>query len=142
MKYLLCLDGTRESEKAAISLASMAKYEDDIIVYTVYWDPTPNQHNRAVQSTLRSIEVNVFDKWRERFSQIPNIDLNKVSWIAEGLTKMKNVKIAIINFAYRNSVDSIIMGTSGQGFFKKILFKKSLSRYVVNHAQCSVFVIK
>jgi len=47
----------------------------------------------------------------------------------------------IISIAEREKVDLIVMGTRGLGGFKKLLMG-SVSSGVVNHAHCSVLVVR
>jgi nucleotide-binding universal stress UspA family protein len=57
------------------------------------------------------------------------------------LTSAGTVVQEIVDFASQEKVDLIILGTRGLGGFKRMLMG-SVSNGVVNHAGCSVLVVK
>lgn len=61
--------------------------------------------------------------------------------ISTAAVDVLDVRDGILQFAKENHVDVIVVGTRGLGQIKKLLLG-SVSDYVVDHAECSVLVVR
>ena len=77
-----------------------------------------------------------FDEIKVKADEI-NIQLLKAELIATSTS----VEGAIVNYAERNSVDLIVLGTKGYSGIKKLLLG-SVASAVLTYAHCPVMVIR
>jgi nucleotide-binding universal stress UspA family protein len=137
MKYMVCLDGSTHSEDALEKAIQMMNKEKDemllmSVAYTGYEIP-----NEMVERAERE-RLEAADRLLAR---------------AKDLATTKGVKRvrtrAVLGFAQdkipimaeEENVDIIVMGARGMGVVKRLLLG-SVTEYVINHTNCSVYVSK
>lgn len=148
-KILVAVDGSEESFKAAqyaIDLAKKEKEKAQLIALTV-------NEIAATSSFLNIIEPSALKKWRGQiksesetfFKRIStyglDIDGSQVHLRAEVIDSAQPAYAAIINYAEKENIDLIVLGTRGKTGFKRILLG-SVASGVVTHASCPVLVVK
>ena len=147
-KILVAVDGSEESFKAAQYAIDLAKKEEErvqLISLTV---------NETPSSLLSTIEPSALERWRERlkaqsetfFDKIIStygLDINggKVQMRTEMIDSVKSAYATIVEYAEKEKVDLIVLGTKGKTGFKRILLG-SVASGVVTHATCPVLVVR
>jgi nucleotide-binding universal stress UspA family protein len=103
--------------------------------FGIYNFETPEERKAIIQD-LREEAKEWFDKIKV------SADQNKVQLTkAELVVSSASDATAIVNYAKRNSIDVIVIGTQGRSGLKK-LFLGSVASGIVNHAHCPVMVVK
>ena len=144
-KILVAVDSSEESFKAAqyaMDLAKKAK-EAQLIALTV---------NETPSSFLSIIEPSALEKWREHIKAESEILFNRISTYGldidshvqlrtEIIDSAQSVYAAIVDYAEKENVDLIVLGTRGKTGLKRILLGSTASS-VVTYATCPVLVVK
>jgi nucleotide-binding universal stress UspA family protein len=145
-KILVAVDGSTPSLDAADYAISLTeKYKAELIIMNVLDVYTVKQTSPSVivAPTYGLKEV------MEVMQEVQNW-LDKIKKKAEGKNIQTKVEIleeqnsvvgSIVNYAEREKVDLIIVGTKGRSGFKKLLLG-SVAGGVVTYAHCPVFVSK
>jgi nucleotide-binding universal stress UspA family protein len=143
-KILVAVDGSEESFKAAQYAMDLAKKDKaQLIALTV---------NETPSSFLNIIEPSALEKWREQikaqsetfFTRISTYGLDidsQVQLKAEIIDSAKSAYAAIVDYAEKENVDLIVIGTRGKTGFKRILLG-SVALGVVTYAIYPVLVVK
>lgn len=153
-KILLPIDGSVTSMKAArygISLAR--KFASDLIGLTVIdLMSLPYGYFLNQPGTLSNDNV-LEEKRREAKKWLDEVEESFVNdLIGSGVTEARfrseiiedpssTVEWVIINYAERESVDLIVMGTRGKSGFKRALLG-SVASVVLSYAHCPVMIIR
>ncbi len=142
-KILVCIDGSDLSKKAATLAISIAKkYQSKAYALSTY--NVPELHGLyPKQKKLTHIELDdKIKKAKEVLETIANeakevgVDMQPVF-----LNTKSSPEDAIIEFAEKESMDMIILGSTGTSSIKKILLG-SVASAVVTKAKCIVTVVK
>lgn len=148
-KILVAVDGSEESFKAAqyaIDLAKKERERAQLIVLSV---------NETPSSLISTIEPSALERWRERlrtqsetfYERIVSTygldieDNSELQLRAEMIDSAKSAYVAIVEYAEKEDVDLIVLGTKGKTGLKRILLG-SVALGVVTHATCPVLVVK
>lgn len=140
-RILVAYDGSNLSQKALDNATEIAKQNPDIEIHvvTVYNAATElanygvynvdliNGLREETEKMLTDVETSWADK------KLPN---KFSTHILEGHTGKQ-----IVDFANKQNCELIIIGSRGLSGFKE-LFLGSVSHYVVQNANCPVFIVK
>ena len=139
-RILVAVDGSENASRAAKVAVTLAKkFGAELVACHVI--PMPN--SPFVEIDLKSI---YFDSARKNAKTLLRgviklaeaDDVKASELLTEGLS---SVVEAITNNASNCNADLIVIGTRGQTAFKKLLLG-SVSSGVLNHAHCSVLVVR
>jgi nucleotide-binding universal stress UspA family protein len=149
-KILTAIDGSEPSMHAAsYAILVAGKFNAELWVihvvqhsgfvnmysYGIYDLETPEEH-KAILEDLRA-------DTKEWFNRIKVVaDQNKVQLTrAELVGTSTSVESAIADYAKKNLIDTIVIGTSGRSGIKK-LFLGSVASGIIKHTHCPVMVVK
>ena len=148
-RILVPVDGSIHSSKAADMALDLAKkYNATLCIlhvaagYAAYERLSEAYEGRVNPEILTDTALNTVRSQGEAYLQEVEAKAK-----AEGLTKVERVYSAgdpadeILNFAERNNVDLIVMGSRGLGRFSRV-FLGSVSNKVAHHAHCTVIIVK
>ncbi len=148
-RILVPVDGSIHSGRAADMALDLAKKYDATLCilhvavgYAAYERFSEAYEGRVNPTILTDTALNTVRSQGEAYLQEVEAKAK-----AEGLTKVERVYSAgdpadeILNFAERNSVDLIVMGSRGLGRFSRV-FLGSVSNKVAHHAHCTVIIVK
>lgn len=142
---LVPLDGSEYSLKALEYAYLMAKGFNAkltalyVIPSSIRYNGLLNKENAEINSSFKQIiQVSYIEaqKWLKDITQKRDIEILTEVIIAE-----ESIVSEIIEFAEREKIDLIIMGTRGRTGFKKILLG-SVASGVVTYSHCPVLVIR
>jgi len=142
-KILVAVDGSEISMDAADYGIELAKKDNALlIVLTVshislsssIGFPHPDELKLAKEK--HEIEAK---QWFNRIYK--NAKQNKVQLKTELIEREMSIEAEIVEYAEREAIDLIIIGTKGRSGFKKLLLG-SVAAGVVNYATCPVMVVK
>lgn len=150
-KILLTVDGSEQSMNAADYALAMAKKQDNnaqLIALHVLFSQTgyaysTNMFGLVTPSSISELLENAkheaqqwFDKIKEKLYENRDIQLK-----TEVVVSPTSVVGAIVDYAERENVDLIVIGSRGRRGFKKMLLG-SVASDVVTYAYCPVMVVK
>jgi nucleotide-binding universal stress UspA family protein len=142
-KILVCIDGSKESNVAAhYSIALAKKYHAQLIALSVmrlpvitdgsFWTAETMKEWQA-ETRLQTLEwLNLVSENARKYDFEINARLIEHSEPAER---------SIVDYAEKENVDLIIVGTKGRSGFKKLLLG-SVALGVVTFAHCPVIVVR
>ena len=147
-KVLVCVDGSESSMKAADYAVMLAKQSGaevialNVIVsqlgYAYSAGPfglvTPNTINDILKKSKQEAQ-----KWFDDIGR--NAVTNGVKFKTEVVVSPTSTVPAIVDYAEKNKVDLIVVGTRGRSGFTKLLLG-SVASGVVTYASCPVMVVK
>ena len=146
-KILGTIDGSENSKKAADYAISLSKkYNAQLMVlYVLYSElgfaysnllgvTTPKGIKDVLETQKKDVE-NWFDEIR---SKLKNTNISVTDKI---IISVSSIVGEIIEFADKEKVDLIILGTKGRTGFKKLLLG-SVAEGVVTHSSCPVMVVR
>jgi len=146
-KILVATDGSKNAERAVQSAIQIAKQSNsELVIVTVVMELVPPVYSPIgvdvptidYSSYLARAEAdakNLVDK-AVNLAQKQSVKSESVV-----LRSVTSVAETIINEATRENVNLIVAGTRGLGGFKKLLLG-SVSSAIVEHAPCSVLVVR
>jgi nucleotide-binding universal stress UspA family protein len=150
-KILITVDGSEESMNAADYAIAMAKKEDNdaqLIALHVLFSQTgyaystnmfglvtPSSINELLQDAKHEAQQ-WFDKIKEKMYENRDVQLK-----TEVVVSPTSVVGAIVDYAERENVDLIVIGSRGRSGFKKLLLGSTASG-VITYATCPVLVVK
>jgi nucleotide-binding universal stress UspA family protein len=149
-KLLIAIDGSKESMDAAYYAINVSnKFNAELYAIHVVKDPayvemfsfgiydveTPFQRKSSSEHISQKAKE-WFDEIKEKANE-KNIQLSK----AELIGTSTSVEGAIVNYAERNNIDLIVLGTKGYSGIKKLLLG-SIASAVLTYAHCPVMVIR
>lgn len=148
-KILIALDGSEHSMKAAkygIDIAS--KFESEIVLLSVV--PSKISHGDS-SGMFGFVSESYLKKYKDEaevwFNQIIQDSMKKENPDGQNRIKTKvvttpvSIVAAILDYAIKEKVNLIIVGTRGRGGIKRMLLG-SVASGVVTYAHCPVMVIK
>lgn len=140
-KILVAVDGSEASMDAADYAIEIArKYDSELIaLYVILSDITlfgPNLPPHIIE--IRQQAQQHLDRIKQKLSDHAYDD--KIHMGTEIISSTTTVG-GIVNFAERENVDLIVIGTKGRSGFKKLLLG-SVASGVVTYAHCPVIVVK
>jgi len=154
-KILVAIDGSEISMKAAVCAIDMAKKDNSqMIALTVLDISTPRRVSSSFITAptygLKELEEKRKEsqQWLDKFEKLAakensttnnNNNIQYKSEIIEDSTS--RVGSAIVDYAERENVDLIVIGTRGRTGLKKMLLG-SVASDVVTYAHCLVLVVK
>jgi nucleotide-binding universal stress UspA family protein len=146
-RVLLAVDGSENSERASSVAMKLAQSDNaHLVVLNVipgikyYFGlgsrvPLPQTTYEQLVEAATETAREIVDK------QVATAKNKDIRVRGKVLTSAGTVVREIVDFASQERVDLIILGTRGLGGFKRMLMG-SVSNGVVNHAGCSVLVVK
>jgi nucleotide-binding universal stress UspA family protein len=142
-KILVCIDGSKLSKQAGTLAISIAKsYQSKSYVLSAY--NIPDLHD-LYSERKNLIHSELDDKIKKAKELLETITKEAKEVGVNMQSVFLNTKLspedAIIQFAEKESIDMIILGSTGTSTFKKILLG-SVASAVVTKAKCIVTVVK
>jgi nucleotide-binding universal stress UspA family protein len=149
-KILVAIDGSKQSIDAAYyAIIVSNKFNSQLYAIHVVKDPaymemfsfgiydveTPS-HRKSSLEHLRQKAKEWFDEIKVKANE-KNIQLSK----AELVGTSESVEAAIVDYAEKNDIDLIVLGTKGYSGIKKLLLG-SVASAVLTYAHCPVMVIR
>ena len=142
------MDGSESSMKAADYAVMLAKQNGaqlialNVIVSQLGYEYSAGAFGLVTPNTIK----NVLDKSKQEaqrwFDDIgENAVANGVKLSTEVVASPTSVVPAIVDYAEKNKVDLIVVGTRGRSGFTKLLLG-SVASGVVTYASCPVMVVK
>lgn len=145
-KNLVAMDGSELSMKAADYAIAIAKREDDnaeIIALHVIHSEIKYLYSTLIASSIRETVIEAAkqkaQKWLSKVRQ--KADENSVKLKTEFIVDPTSIVGAIVDYAERENIDLIVVGSRGLSGFKKLLLG-SIASGVVTYAHCPVMVVK
>jgi nucleotide-binding universal stress UspA family protein len=150
-KILITVDGSEESMNAADYAIAMAKKEDNdaqLIALHVLFSQTGYAYSTNIFGLVTPSSINEllqdakheaqqwFDKIKEKMYENGDVQLK-----TEVVVSPTSVVGAIVDYAERENVDLIVIGSRGRSGFKKLLLGSTASG-VITYATCPVLVVK
>jgi nucleotide-binding universal stress UspA family protein len=146
-KILVAVDGSEESMLAADCAIDMAKKNDaELIALNVidikYLYSTSYAWRPVNPDIIKSIVKN-HEEHAQRWLTIvrEKANDNKIKSRTEFIIDPTSIVGAIIEYAERENIDLLVIGSRGQTGFKKLL-SGSVASGVVTYAHCPVMVVK
>ena len=152
-KILVAIDGSENSMKAAVYAIDIAKKDNSqLIALTVLDISTPRRVSSSFITAptygLKELEEKRKEaqQWLDKFEKLAakenNTNNNNIQFKSEIIEDpISRVGSAIVDYAERENVDLIVIGTRGRTGFKKMLLG-SVASDVVTYAHCLVLVVK
>lgn len=144
-KILVAIDGSPQSDKAAEEAVRMASGSQSQFISRIYaMLVLPNAPNSSYTDFVPTAPVTETDKWdqlrRQIFYVIEKSALeHKVP--LEMIVEYGEPAEKLLNFARKEQMDVIVIGSSGKGFLQRRL-KGSISHKVATSASCSVYIVR
>jgi nucleotide-binding universal stress UspA family protein len=147
-KILVAIDGSEISMKAAVyAMDIVKKNKSQLIALTVLDISTPRRISSSFITAptygLKELEEKRKEaqQWLDKFEKLAAKE-NNVKLKSEIIEDpISRVGSAIVDYAERENVDLIVIGTRGRTGFKKMLLG-SVASDVVTYAHCPVLVVK
>jgi nucleotide-binding universal stress UspA family protein len=147
-KILVAIDGSEISMKAAVyAMDIVKKNKSQLIALTVLDISTPRRISSSFITAptygLKELEEKRKEaqQWLDKFEKLAAKE-NNVKLKSEIIEDpISRVGSAIVDYAERENVDLIVIGSRGRTGFKKMLLG-SVASDVVTYAHCPVMVVK
>jgi nucleotide-binding universal stress UspA family protein len=141
---MVAIDGSEHSLKAAEYVLEIAKsFGAQLYAVTVTYVPESyHLKQEDVLSQSKEIHDNSMEDaktWLEKFNQKSKED--NIQLKTELISSHRPVDYVILEYAEKNNIDLIVVGTRGRSGFKKLLLG-SIASSVVTYAHCPVMVVK
>jgi nucleotide-binding universal stress UspA family protein len=141
---MVAIDGSEHSLKAAEYALEIAKsFGAQLYAVTVTYVPESyHLKQEDVLSQSKEIHDNSMEDaktWLEKFNQKSKED--NIQLKTELISSHRPVDYVILEYAEKNNIDLIVVGTRGRSGFKKLLLG-SIASSVVTYAHCPVMVVK
>ncbi len=144
---LVAIDGSEHSFKAAEYAIDLAKsFGAQLYAVTVTYIPVTDSLSQKDVINKSLIEDNMDNndrkdagKWFENFTQ--NAKEHNIQLKTELINSTRPVDYVILEYAERQKIDLILVGTRGRTGFKKLLLG-SIASSIVTYAHCPVLVVK
>lgn len=138
-RILIAVDGSDQSLKAFKEVLSIAHGSQNAAIYIV--------------AVINDVELSTSAySYGKVFAQEKELTENRVLKLVQDAREVNihqtvpyvivgNPKSVIVNYAEEKAIDLIVLGATGKGAIQRALVG-STAAYVVNHAPCSVLVVK
>ena len=147
-KILVCVDGSESSIKAVDYALIMAEQNDapvialNVIVSYLGYARSAPAFGLVAPSAMNDLIEKSKQEARGWFESIGKKAATKsIKLLTEVVASVTSAVPAIVDYADRNKVDLIVVGTRGRSGFTKLLLG-SVASGVVTYASCPVMVIK
>ena len=144
-KILVAIDGSPQSDKAAeeaVRMAYSTRSQFKSCVYAML--VLPNAPTSTYTDFVPSAPVTETDKWddlRRRIFYVVEKCASESDVPLEMIVEYGEPADKLIEFAKREQVDVIVIGSSGKGFIQRRI-KGSVSNRVATGAGCSVYIVR
>jgi nucleotide-binding universal stress UspA family protein len=144
-KILVAIDGSPQSDKAAeeaVRLAECSRSQLKSRVYAML--VLPNAQSSTYTDFVPSAPVTETDKWdelRRRIFYVVEKCAAESDVPLEMIVEYGEPADKLIEFAKREQMDVIVIGSASKGFFQRKL-KGSVSHKVATSAHCSVYIVR
>jgi nucleotide-binding universal stress UspA family protein len=144
-KILVAIDGSPQSDKAAEEAVRMAagnrsQFKSKIYAMLVL----PNAQSSTYSDFIPSKPLTETEQWddlRKRIFYIIDKSAAELDIPLEMIIEYGEPAEKLAEFAKREEIDVIVIGSSGKGFIQRRL-KGSISYKVASLAQCSVYLVR
>ncbi len=144
-KILVAIDGSPLSDKAAEEAVRMAagnpsQFKSKIYAVLVL----PNAPRNTFTDFVPSRPITESKEWeelRQRIFYVIEKDAAEAGIPLEAKVAYGDPAEELINFADKEEIDVIVIGSTGKGFLKRKLLG-SVSDKVARHARCSVYIVR
>jgi len=153
-KIFVALDGSENSIRASQAALELAeKLKADLIVFHAIIPPALYYHTEispegpVIEPPTHEKEIDLYLEYARRVGRgivdgtLSEAKKRGIVVKAEIPEATSSVVETIVNQAFKENADLIIVGTRGLGGFKKLILG-SVSNGVVSHAHCPVLVIR
>jgi nucleotide-binding universal stress UspA family protein len=147
-KILVCVDGSESSIKAVDYALIMAEQNDapvialNVIVSYLGYARSAPAFGLVAPSAMNDLIEKSKQEAQGWFESIGKKAATKsIKLLTEVVASVTSAVPAIVDYADRNKVDLIVVGTRGRSGFTKLLLG-SVASGVVTYASCPVMVIK
>lgn len=147
-KILVCIDGSESSMKAVDYALMLAEQNDaqvialNVIVSYLGYARSAPAFGLVAPSAMNDLIEKSKQEAQGWFESIGKKAATKsVKLLTEVVASTTSAVPAIVDYADRNKVDLIVVGTRGRSGFSKLLLG-SVASGVVTYASCPVMVIK
>jgi len=148
-RILVAIDGSKFAEKAGATASALAqRYSAELVILYVARYP-PNALGRGSTHTV-AVGLPISDPVIDKEKKNATDSMHRVATFARKfgvetdeqiIDTSSSIVDVICDFAYRNEVDLIVLGTRGLNTFKSSSLG-SISDGVADHATCAVMVVK
>ncbi|MCC2670834.1 MAG: UspA protein [Armatimonadetes bacterium] len=132
-KLLLAYDGSETSQHAAASAVELARVKNAAVEVLVVGEVAPSGYGSASPIVEPEVYEQVAAEGVERLRAAGVEARGKVAWGSPGEV--------IVEKAGEERYDAIVMGHRGHGVLSSLLLG-STAKYVMDHAHCSVLVVR
>ena len=140
---MVAIDGSEHSIKAAECALDIAKkYGATLHAVTVTYIPESDhvrQEDVLEQPRQMSDNMDNAKSWFERFNE--NARENNIQLRTELINSQRPVDYVLLEYAEKENIDLIVVGTKGRSGFKKLLLG-SIASGVVTYSHCPVIVVE
>ena len=154
-KILVAMDGSESSKDAARYAIIMANKNNSELIaihvltpdgYAYLFDIPPSDAGslEELMNISRHVVMNWIDEIKdeeERTNNDGNKNMDKIQLKTEVILSTKPIVGEIVDYAERENIDLIVIGTRGRTGLKKMLLG-SVASGVVTYASCPVLVVK
>ncbi|MDA8413664.1 MAG: universal stress protein [Desulfobacteraceae bacterium] len=144
-KILVAIDGSPQSDKAAeeaVRMASSSQSQFKSRVYAMLVLPNaPTSTYTDFVPTAPLTESKKWDDLRQRIFYVIEKCAMENDVPLEMIVEYGEPADKLIEFAKREQVDVIVIGSSGKGFIQRRI-KGSVSHRVASDAHCSVYIVR
>lgn len=141
-KVLVGIDGSDHSFRAAqYALEISKKYAAKLIAVTVTYMPAKSRMSQqeAIEVGAGLSEMDKAKTWFESFTQ--SARENKIDLKAELINSQRPVDYVILEYAEKEGIDLIVIGTRGRSGLSKIVLG-SVASGIVTYSHSPVLVVK
>ncbi|HEY3307822.1 MAG TPA: universal stress protein [Desulfuromonadaceae bacterium] len=144
-KILVAIDGSPQSDKAAeeavrMAIGSSSQFKSQIYAMLVL----PNAPTATYTDFVPSAPVTETAKWddlRRRIFYVIEKCASEHNVALEMIVEYGAPADKLLEFAKKEQIDVIIIGSSGKGFLQRRI-KGSVSHKVASNAHCSVYIVR
>jgi nucleotide-binding universal stress UspA family protein len=148
-KILVAVDGSEDALKAAHYAAMLAEKLGSrlilvhILQFQKYFTGPMTTSSKTTNSILESYASKAREKAQDWISKLAADDAIERTKPETQILSDQGMSIvgAILDYAEKNGVDLIVVGSRGLGGFKKLILG-SVSQGIINHSTCSVLVVR
>jgi nucleotide-binding universal stress UspA family protein len=147
-KILVAVDGSESSLGAAQKAIHIAEiYGATLIVLhfissNIRYQYDGDDVNPQYTGEFKEIVGNAMDQGQNYVDKVKEISAGKVAKVqTEVIVAVKSIVKEIVEYAEKQNIDLIVMGTRGLSGIKKVLLGSTASG-VVTHSHCPVLIVK